>query len=108
MPISSKAEKKPAKAKPAAKATAASASKPAAKPKEVAKTAATKTAAKPVARVAKKSAPALTPEQRRYYVEVAAYYIAERRGFHGGSEIDDWVQAETEIDRLVSEGVFKP
>ena len=52
--------------------------------------------------------PHLTAEQRRYYVEVAAYYIAERRGFCGGSEVDDWVQAEAESDRLLREGVLKP
>lgn len=50
----------------------------------------------------------LTAEQRRYYVEVAAYYIAERRGFHGGSQVDDWVQAEAEIERLLREGILKP
>ncbi|MFN4148791.1 MAG: DUF2934 domain-containing protein [Rhodocyclaceae bacterium] len=52
--------------------------------------------------------PVLTPEQRRLYVEVAAYYIAERRGFQGGSEIEDWVQAEAEIDRMLREGILKP
>jgi len=52
--------------------------------------------------------PQLTPEQRRMYVEVAAYYIAERRGFQGGSELEDWVQAEAEIDRLLREGILKP
>ncbi len=52
--------------------------------------------------------PELSPEQRRMYVEVAAYYIAERRGFHGGSELEDWLQAEAEIDRLLREGILKP
>ncbi|MFN6960933.1 MAG: DUF2934 domain-containing protein [Rhodocyclaceae bacterium] len=52
--------------------------------------------------------PVLTPEQRRLYVEVAAYYIAERRGFVGGSELEDWLQAEAEIDRLLREGILKP
>jgi hypothetical protein len=27
----------------------------------------------------------------------AAYYRAERRGFHPGSEIDDWLAAEEEL-----------
>lgn len=87
--------KKPAtaaKAKPAAPAKkAAEAAKPAGKPKATTRT-----------------APAIAPEQRRYYVEVAAYYIAERRGFHGGGELNDWVQAEQEIDRLLQEGILKP
>lgn len=50
----------------------------------------------------------LSDQQRRCYVEVAAYYIAERRGFTGGSEVEDWVQAEAEIDRLIAEGILKP
>jgi hypothetical protein len=91
--------------------------KPAAadKPKAVKKTAAPKAAAekktvtatkKPVV-AAKAKGAALPPEQRRFYVEVAAYYIAERRGFHGGSELEDWTQAEAEIDRLLQEGILK-
>ena len=44
----------------------------------------------------------LTPEERQRYVAEAAYFIAERRGFGGGSETDDWLQAETEIDRLLA------
>lgn len=44
------------------------------------------------------------PEQRRNYIEVAAYYIAERRGFSEGHETDDWTAAEMEIDRLLEEG----
>lgn len=43
-------------------------------------------------------------EQRRHYIEMAAYYIAERRGFAPGDPLVDWVQAETEIDRLLAEG----
>ncbi len=31
----------------------------------------------------------------------AAYYRAERRGFATGGEMEDWVQAEAEIDRLI-------
>ena len=44
------------------------------------------------------------PDQHRYYVEVAAYYIAERRGFMGGHEAEDWIAAEMEIDRMLGEG----
>lgn len=43
------------------------------------------------------------PEQRRHYIEVAAYYIAERRGFVDGDETRDWLAAEAEIDRLLRE-----
>lgn len=83
---------KTATAKPAAPKTAAA--KPAAKPKAPAKPAA-KSAAK---------RPAVSSDQRRYYIEVAAYYIAERRGFHGGSQLSDWAQAEKEIEQLLAAG----
>ena len=72
--------------------------KPAAKPKTVKpKSAATKV----VRTKAKKPVPA---EQRRHYIEVAAYHIAERRGFAPGDTLQDWIQAEAEIDRLLAEG----
>ncbi len=79
-------EKKAVPAKPAvtSKAKAAAATKPA-RPK------------------AKK--PAVIPlEQRRNYVEVAAYYIAAARAFAPGDPLQDWIQAEAEIDRLLKEG----
>jgi hypothetical protein len=102
-----------------ARAKAAPGTKPAKKPEPVAKArvapkAATKaaakaapkaTAAKPVRSRAKKPAGVL-PEQRRNYVEVAAYHIAERRGFAPGDPWDDWVQAEAEIDRLIADGLL--
>lgn len=115
MATATKSGAKPTKAKPAAaaKPVAKAAAKPAVKPaataaRPVAKASVAKPvkATKPAA--AKKSVPSLPPEQRRFYVEVAAYYIAERRGFHGGSELNDWVEAESEIDRLLREGVLKP
>lgn len=43
-------------------------------------------------------------DQRRHYIEVAAYYIAERRGFPGGNELEDWAQATIEVDRMLKEG----
>ena len=46
----------------------------------------------------------VTPEQRYHYVEVAAYYIAEKRGFDARFTEEDWAQAELEIDRLLAEG----
>ncbi|MHB1322572.1 MAG: DUF2934 domain-containing protein [Acidithiobacillus ferrivorans] len=45
----------------------------------------------------------LSEEQRRQYVEVAAYYIAERAGFNGDCELENWLAAEAEIDRLMAE-----
>lgn len=115
MATAAKSGDKPVKpktaAKPAAKTTTKAAPKAAtAKPATGRSAAAKSTAtAKPAKAAAKPgTVPALSAEQRRYYVEVAAYYIAERRGFHGGSQLDDWVTAEAEIDRLLREGILKP
>ena len=36
----------------------------------------------------------------------AAYYIAEHRGFTEGHEIEDWLQAEKEVDTLQYLGQF--
>lgn len=94
----------PAKPKPIAKTALATAIK--AKAKAGAKTAtkaAPKAAAKPAKPRAKKPA-VISVEQRRNYIEVAAYHIAERRGFAPGDPLADWAQAEAEIDRLVAEG----
>jgi hypothetical protein len=38
--------------------------------------------------------------QRRAMVAEAAYYLAERRGFAPGKALDDWLQAEDEIEAL--------
>ncbi|WP_211163555.1 DUF2934 domain-containing protein [Azoarcus taiwanensis] len=40
--------------------------------------------------------------ERRRYVAEAAYYIAEQRGFVGGSAEEDWFAAEAEIERLLA------
>ncbi len=40
-------------------------------------------------------------ERRREMIAVAAYYHAERRGFRAGEEIDDWLEAEAEIEHLL-------
>lgn len=109
-------------AKPAAEAV-----KPAAKP-AAAKPVATKSAtakaapAKPAAQKSGTPAKAAKPaakksdatrksgngnsvgtEQRAHYIEVAAFYIAERRGF-SSDPVADWLAAEVEIDRLLAEG----
>ena len=44
---------------------------------------------------------ALSDTERRNYIEVAAYYIAQRRGSCGGCELEDWLQAEQEVARLL-------
>jgi hypothetical protein len=52
--------------------------------------------------------PAIGPEERHHLVEVAAYYIAERRGFRGASSHEDWLQAEREVDAMIADGKFAP
>lgn len=44
------------------------------------------------------NAAVIDPEQRRQLVAAEAYFFAERRGFSGGNEIDDWVAAERVVD----------
>jgi hypothetical protein len=40
---------------------------------------------------------AIRSRQRK--IAEAAYFKAERRGFAGGRELDDWLAAEQEVDR---------
>lgn len=97
-----KSKASPAKAAPPKKA--ATTGKAATKTPTAAKVA-PKRAAKPRAATTAKPS-AVAPEQRRNYVEVAAYYIAARRGFAPGDPLQDWIQAEAEVDRLLGEGLL--
>jgi hypothetical protein len=47
---------------------------------------------------------AVSPAERRRMIAEAAYFRAERRGFALGGGLDDWIAAETEIDRLAELG----
>ncbi len=44
----------------------------------------------------------VTPEERHCMIAEAAYLIAERRGFLGVAALDDWLQAEAEVDARLS------
>lgn len=69
-----------------------------------------KAPAKAVAVAATKKAravAAIDPTQRAHYIEVAAFYIAERRGFAPGNPVQDYLDAAAEIDRLLAAGHFK-
>lgn len=46
----------------------------------------------------------VTDEQRQHYIEIAAYNIAESKGFISGCDLENWLVAEAEIDRLLTEG----
>lgn len=44
----------------------------------------------------------VSTEQREHMIAEAAYYLAEQRGFHDGDPLQDWLDAEKEIDhRLI-------
>jgi hypothetical protein len=65
-------------------------------------TAATETAA-PVRTKNTSARPAvLTPAERMKMIAEAAYFLAEKRGFSGGSELADWVAAEKQVDAEVA------
>ena len=90
------APKVAAKAAPAKKAAA----KAPAAPKPVAAKPAAKK--KAVAKVARE----IDPAQRANYIEVAASYIAERRGFAPGNPEQDYLEAAAEIDRMIAADHF--
>lgn len=48
-----------------------------------------------------------TPEQRREMIAIAAYYLAERRGFAPGGAENDWFRAEGAIDAMLAAHGFE-
>jgi hypothetical protein len=38
-----------------------------------------------------------SPEEMRRQIEEAAYYRAKQRGFEPGHELEDWIEAESEV-----------
>jgi hypothetical protein len=44
----------------------------------------------------------VSPAERLHMVHEAAYYRAEKRGFEPGHEVEDWAEAEREIDELIA------
>lgn len=47
------------------------------------------------------SQPVLSAQERDKLVAQAAYFRAEKRGFAPGYELQDWVEAEAEVKRLI-------
>ncbi len=45
------------------------------------------------------------PEQRMALIAEAAYLRAEKRGFSGGEEVQDWLAAESEVDAKLLRGM---
>lgn len=46
----------------------------------------------------------VSEDARRAMIAQAAYLRAERRGFAGGDEVEDWLAAEAEVDALLRAG----
>jgi hypothetical protein len=45
------------------------------------------------------------PEQRAALIAEAAFFRAERRGFAPGHEVEDWLDAESEVDAKLMHAV---
>ena len=45
--------------------------------------------------------PAVSAHERQMLIARAAYFRAEKRGFAPGCELQDWVEAEAEVLRLI-------
>ncbi len=45
--------------------------------------------------------PALSAQERDRLIAQAAYFRAEKRGFVPGCELQDWIEAEAEVLRLI-------
>ena len=61
---------------------------------------------KPAPIAAERAAPPASDSahERQRRIAEAAYYRALARGFEPGNEVDDWIQAEAEIDRASTRG----
>lgn len=46
-----------------------------------------------------------TTAEREQMIAEAAYYRAEQRGFQGGDPVQDWIEAEAEVERALSTGL---
>jgi len=56
---------------------------------------------KSVPDLCKDAAPAISTQERQRLVAQVAYFRAEKRGFAPGCELQDWVEAEAEVLRLI-------
>jgi hypothetical protein len=45
----------------------------------------------------------VTSDERHHLIAVAAYYRAELRGFESGAELQDWLEAEAEVDKALND-----
>jgi hypothetical protein len=59
-------------------------------------------------RPAEVTAPIVDPEYRRALIAEEAYLRAERRHFASGYEVEDWLNAESDIDTRLTLGLVPP
>ena len=60
-----------------------------------------KSPAKSAPELRKASAPNISAEERERLIARVAYFRAEKRGFAPGNELQDWIEAEAEVQRLI-------
>ncbi len=56
--------------------------------------------ATPVVRINGSESVSLDSEARRAMIAEKAYFLAEQRRFEPGHELDDWLSAEREVERV--------
>jgi hypothetical protein len=66
------------------------------------------TPVKPAAESGASPGMTVSEDARRAMIAQAAYLRAERRGFGPGSEVEDWLAAEAEVDALLKAGNGSP
>ena len=60
---------------------------------------------KATSKKAAKKVTAPNPEELKKMISETAYYLAEHRGFEGGCQLHDWLEAEAKIHRIYGEAV---
>lgn len=50
----------------------------------------------------------ISPEERLQLVSLGAYYRAEARGFAPGRELEDWLEAESEVEASLRQRCDSP
>jgi hypothetical protein len=45
---------------------------------------------------------AIDPDLRHRMISEAAYYLYTQRGYEEGYDVDDWLQAETQVDHIIT------
>ena len=62
---------------------------------------AAKSSSKRAPETRKDASPSINAEERERLIAHAAYFRAEKRGFAPGCELQDWIEAEAEVLRLI-------